>query len=299
MRCSDCQSELTAIELAAIAESGDAPAAITCARCTNQSSDPQTTKHRATPARKTRPELVLLTLEETQNIERAGLSDPPLRKGRPSPALPPKPSTVPKPKRKQKRRPVQEAINSPSQPPQQSNSPASKKSTEHQHEQSVTSARSVARAWTQSVSEAESKSGPASDSGPKENSVEQKPKFRIDAAHAPHQTQRDSRPDDSDALHQMRRLDPHRDSISTARRAITFGLLIFMLGQIGVQWGFFASHFPAWSIGTLFSIGGLAIAFLSVTECFKRVERQLQNSGRTGSRSKVKRSRKRKSKRRS
>ena len=239
---------------------------MSCARCKLSSTG-------AAQAKKTRPELVLLTNEECQNIERAPLSESTRRKGRPSPALPPKP--------KRKRNRSNATNKTPSETQRQERQEIKKNSTpETPPKQSIASARSVARAWTQSVSESESDK--PQDSETHESPTKQKPRFRIDSAHAPLQPQRDSQSaiTDTDSINEMTRLDPHRDSITTARRAITFGLLIFMLGQIGVQWGFFASHFPAWSIGTLFSIGGIAIALLSVTECFKRVERQLRNSNR-------------------
>lgn len=49
------------------------------------------------------------------------------------------------------------------------------------------------------------------------------------------------------------------------------------MGQSLVMWGFFSGHFAVWSIGNLFSIGGVTFSMLSVVEAFKHYEARLES----------------------
>ena len=44
------------------------------------------------------------------------------------------------------------------------------------------------------------------------------------------------------------------------------------------MWSFLVGHFAGWTIGTLFSIGGIVIALLSTMEALNRLERSLSQS---------------------
>ena len=60
-------------------------------------------------------------------------------------------------------------------------------------------------------------------------------------------------------------------------QGLRFGLLVFLIGQALILGAFIVGHYPAWSIGLLCSIGGIAVSILSVNEALRRLEEKLND----------------------
>ena len=71
--------------------------------------------------------------------------------------------------------------------------------------------------------------------------------------------------------------------LASIRNAISFGLLVFLMGQALMMGAFIAGHYPAWSIGILFSIGGISVSLLSVNEALRRLENRIADNPRNDS----------------
>lgn len=114
--------------------------------------------------------------------------------------------------------------------------------------QTLRSARAVTKAWRHQVAENDITSSSR--------------KFRIDSAHSKTESIEGV---DTGFSNGSR-------SISGVRHAISFGLIIFIIGQICVIGGFYSGHAGACVVGMLSSIGGVGVSLLSVNEALRRLE---------------------------
>ncbi len=73
-------------------------------------------------------------------------------------------------------------------------------------------------------------------------------------------------------------------SIASARHAVSFGLFVFLMGQALMMGAFIVGHFAAWSVGILFSIGGITVSILSVHEALRRLDQRFTDNARRASR---------------
>jgi len=73
----------------------------------------------------------------------------------------------------------------------------------------------------------------------------------------------------------------HSDTVRVRRREpskfhlILFGLFIYLLGHALTIWAFLAGNFGAWTIGNFCSVGGVAIAIVSVVQALRQIETRL------------------------
>ena len=132
---------------------------------------------------------------------------------------------------------------------------AGQKRSPQQIRQTIQSARSVARAWKETLHADEAKSSPTRF-------------FRIDNAHPS---------EDSAELPATPSFiaNDATAQIASIRNAVSFGLLVFLIGQALMMGAFLVGHYPAWSIGLLFSIGGITVSLLSVNEALRRLENKV------------------------
>jgi ABC-type Fe3+ transport system permease subunit len=57
---------------------------------------------------------------------------------------------------------------------------------------------------------------------------------------------------------------------------VTFGLLVFLLGQSLLVWAFLAGHFTAWSIANLISVIGVTVALSAIAVTLRNFERRIE-----------------------
>jgi len=144
-------------------------------------------------------------------------------------------------------------------------------------EQTIESARAVARAWRESAA----------------------------ALHECHSTGRlirfDREHNSDESEGDENRLVPNPiaspTSIASARHAVSFGLFVFLIGQALMMGAFIVGHFAAWSVGILFSIGGITVSILSVNEALRRLDQKVTDNTRRASRPLVHLNRRRQTKR--
>lgn len=130
------------------------------------------------------------------------------------------------------------------------------KSNPQSNLQAIKSAQAVAKAWSN-----------------QKHSVEQANfgtrKLRVDSPHLTNR-QNNSNSDTPGFIS----TEPRSQSIASIRNAVSFGLLVFLLGQVLSMGAFLVGHFAAWSIGVLLSIGGVTVSLLSVNEALRRLDRR-------------------------
>lgn len=123
------------------------------------------------------------------------------------------------------------------------------------NEQTVASAQAVAKAWTESNR-----------------------KWRVDHAHLV----QPGAPADADTSALPSRNQGNSSGVARSANqepsrfhSITFGLFVFLIGHGLTIWAFLAGHFGAWTLGSFCSVGGVAIAFVSVVQALRNLESKI------------------------
>lgn len=73
-------------------------------------------------------------------------------------------------------------------------------------------------------------------------------------------------------------IPPNADPRNSRYHLILFGLFVFLAGHGLTIWAFLAAHFGAWTIGSFCSVGGIAIALISVVQALREMEQRLSES---------------------
>ena len=99
-------------------------------------------------------------------------------------------------------------------------------------------------------------------------------KWRSDSAHSATNTSHtNKRPRKQAATKKRQRVESPAVGKSSKYLMIQIGLLIYLIGHGLTIWAFLAGNFGAWTAGSFCSVGGVAIAFVSVVQALKQIEK--------------------------